>query len=248
MTMNMRAFTFLLTMLLVTLLATASVAETQQVDVIEVQNRPAETLIEVIRPLLPAGAAISASGNQLVVRSTPEEIAKLNLLIEELDRPLAQFLLSVRFAPDTGTRLDEQAAVRRYSTRRGAGYYQVRALEGYPSHIETTTELTDRVDLQAIYPGYLLLDREKRQLVGNFYATPRALGQDRITLAISTRTARDAGHRQLSQSYTGAITGKLGEWLAVGSTGQRHNESSARRRSTAATDRVIIYLKAERLE
>ncbi len=223
----------------------AAAAETQQVDIIVLKNRPAQTLIDVIRPLLAPGAGVSASGNQLVVRSTPEQIAELHLLIDQLDTPLTQFRLSVRLQADRGSQPDDDVVQR--STRRDSGSYTLLALEGYASQIRTAITLPDTVAADLVYPAYLFLDRGSRKLVSDFYATPRLLEGERVLIDISTQVARQSSGSEIDRSYSGAVTGQLGEWLAVGGTAI-DAAANSRRRSTGDSRQWTVYIKAERLQ
>jgi hypothetical protein len=89
--------------LLATLVALSCYAAELQLEIIPLKHRPAETLIDQIRPHMARNGSISASGNSLIIRSTPENLAQLHVLIDELDTPLAQLMISVRQGDRVGT-------------------------------------------------------------------------------------------------------------------------------------------------
>ncbi|BFM16227.1 secretin N-terminal domain-containing protein [Maricurvus nonylphenolicus] len=84
-------------------LSIACYAAELQLEIIPLKHRPAETLIDQIRPHMARNSTISASGNSLIIRSTAENIAQLHVLIDELDTPLAQLMISVRQGDRVGT-------------------------------------------------------------------------------------------------------------------------------------------------
>ncbi len=92
----------LLIILAFSCLSASVLAQQLQFEIIPLKHRPAETLIEQLRPLVKEPGSITASGNQLIIRSTREELAQLHLLIDELDNPLAQVIISVRHGDRVG--------------------------------------------------------------------------------------------------------------------------------------------------
>lgn len=71
-------------------------AENGHTEIIPMQHRPANVLLEDLRPLLDGKVKLTASGNKLIARGPRGEITALKLLVEELDQPLAQFRISIR--------------------------------------------------------------------------------------------------------------------------------------------------------
>jgi type II secretory pathway component GspD/PulD (secretin) len=92
----------LLFMLVISALSPSALAQQLQLEIIPLKHRPAATLIEQLRPLVKEPGSITASGNQLIIRSNRDELAQLHLLIDELDTPLAQVLISVRHGDRVG--------------------------------------------------------------------------------------------------------------------------------------------------
>jgi type II secretory pathway component GspD/PulD (secretin) len=82
-----------------------------------------------------------------------------------------------------------------------------------------------------------------------FYVTPRLSG-DRVTLEIGTARdrARSPGTGAVSiQHVSTVVSGRLGEWIAVGGSGENAEQTSellSRQRSSARDDRTIM-LKVE---
>ncbi|MBW6476597.1 MAG: nodulation protein NolW, partial [Chromatiales bacterium] len=108
------------------LLTLASPLAADELRLFELQHRSAEELIPMLRPLLPPQAGISGSGNTLMVRSTAQELAQLSEVLQQLDRPRRQLLISVQQGQQgqrnqSGIEVQgklDQPQTRLYSTRR----------------------------------------------------------------------------------------------------------------------------------
>lgn len=71
-------------------------ADSRKLEVIALKHRPAELLLPSLQGIASSDTQLTASGNQLIIRAAPYEMAQLRALIEQLDQPLAQFRISVR--------------------------------------------------------------------------------------------------------------------------------------------------------
>ena len=77
--------------LLIILLLTTSVcwADALKMEIFELANRPAEATIEMVKPLLSDEGTVLAEPrlNKLIVKDTPEVLAKVEALLQEIDQP-----------------------------------------------------------------------------------------------------------------------------------------------------------------
>src|SRR5512133_1565823 len=87
-------FRLLLGALLAPLLARA--AENQVLEVIPLGYRQAEDVIAMLRPLLAPGGTITGMKNQLVVRTTPANMAELKQVLASVDAAPRRLMISVR--------------------------------------------------------------------------------------------------------------------------------------------------------
>jgi type II secretory pathway component GspD/PulD (secretin) len=76
-------------------------------EVIDLRHRTAEQVLPDLRPLLAPGAVLTGQRNQLIVRTSPDNLAELRRALESLDRPARRLVISVRF-DDAST--DERSA------------------------------------------------------------------------------------------------------------------------------------------
>lgn len=102
-TLLSQAKRYLFVLISTLLLSATCIAGELQLEIIPLKHRPADTLIDQIRPHMARDGSISASGNSLIIRSTPDNLAQLHVLINELDTPLAQLMISVRQGDRVGT-------------------------------------------------------------------------------------------------------------------------------------------------
>jgi type II secretory pathway component GspD/PulD (secretin) len=77
------------------LYVTGSNAQQMQLEVIPLKNRTAEQIIEVIKSLIPSGATMSGMNNQLIIKSTPANLAEIKQLLNSIDQPLRRLLITV---------------------------------------------------------------------------------------------------------------------------------------------------------
>lgn len=88
-------------LLALTLLFTWSV-QAGELKIIQLHNRQADELIPVVQPLLDSSDAISGSGYQLIVRTTPQRFVQIEALVRQLDTAPQQLVISVRQGGSSG--------------------------------------------------------------------------------------------------------------------------------------------------
>jgi hypothetical protein len=84
--------------LCVTLIAMAAspvVLSDYPIEVIELQSRPLDEILPVIRPLIGANETATGMGNNLVIKASPQRVREIRKLLVELDRPPRRLLISV---------------------------------------------------------------------------------------------------------------------------------------------------------
>ena len=147
----------LLSLIFIALLTNISFAGETMTEVIPLFNRPASEVIPLISPLLEDTDRVIADGSNLIVKSAPERLGELIMLIDKLDAPLNNLIITViQSRHATARELNAAARVnlklpRNNQLKPGAGitghYYQtndqnsnestqiIRTLEGNPAHI-----------------------------------------------------------------------------------------------------------------
>ena len=69
-------------------------------EVIPLQHRSAEELIPILRPFLNEQGALSGSGYQLIVRTTPENLAQLRDILKRVDTAPRRLVITVKQSAD----------------------------------------------------------------------------------------------------------------------------------------------------
>src|SRR6185436_8700311 len=93
--MRLRATTNILAFCLV--LASAASLGQGAIEVIPLRHRTAEQVIPVLQPLLAPGGALSGQYNQLIVRTSPENLTQIRQVLDSIDQPARRLTILVRF-------------------------------------------------------------------------------------------------------------------------------------------------------
>jgi hypothetical protein len=202
------------------LLALASTlrVHAEAVVAIPLQHRLAEELLPILQPLLPAGAAMTGTGDVLIVRADDATLQQVREALATLDRPPRQLLITVGQAmrgtgsgasvrsSATVTTGDVQVGVNRPPAAASgarvvvqAGHDQielrdvsrVRAVEGRETYVALTTSrpFTSASTVHTGAHGVTQVHAASRDAQTGFVATPRLSG-DRVTLEISSSQQR----------------------------------------------------------
>lgn len=73
-------------------------AQETQLEILSLQYRLVDDVLPVLRPLVDQSGSLSGMNNQLIIRTTPENLAELKRVLAEIDRPLRSLRIHVRFA------------------------------------------------------------------------------------------------------------------------------------------------------
>jgi type II secretory pathway component GspD/PulD (secretin) len=227
-------------------------AQKTVLEVITLKYRTAEQVIPVLEPLIPKPGTLSGLQQQLIVRTTPANLADIKQVLTTLDAVPRRLLITVRqdAALDSG-RSDN---TRSLDSDRNTQTLQV--LEGNSAFIRTgqSVPLPQYQVSRTIVNGRIV-DRvidsvEYRDAMTGFYALPRLAG-DRVTLEISPQRdtpptpERNLPHGSVNvQRVATTVSGRLGEWIEIGRLAQGvSNEQSVvlgNTRGTSTDNRRIL--------
>lgn len=173
-----------------------AVAGDNVMEVIRLQNRPAEEIQPLVAPLMEAGEGLSGNGFDLIVKTTPARIENLRQVIRQLDAQQHNLVISVLqnshktaeqlnaeaglSISSRGVRFDGFQADTRDIERRHLAQ-QLRTLEGQAAHIQIGQ--IRQIDTAVLYaPGYGYPDNggnSQSPSPQNGYAYPPAGGVQR---------------------------------------------------------------------
>ena len=82
---------------------TASSGQNEQLEIIQLNNRPAEEVIPIIKPMLKPNDAITGSGYQLFLRTDAKTLGEVTRLLKVMDKAPRNLIISVRNNVDIGS-------------------------------------------------------------------------------------------------------------------------------------------------
>lgn len=234
-------------LLALAMLATPATGQ-NALEIIPLRHRTAEQVLPALRPLMEPGATLTGQGTQLIVRTSPGNLAELRQALEAIDRPLRRLQISVRFddaldaaarGVEAGGRVSNRGAridIRASDSQSTAGErvdQRLQVLEGGRAFI-FTGQSTPVLD------GTVM-----RETASGFDAIPRLAGGG-VVVEITQRRETLAQQQGLSTT----VSGRLGEWLEVGGAVENASRDdrgilSANSRRSAESRRV--WLKVEEL-
>ena len=266
-----------------------------ELEIIALKHRRVEELLPIIQPLLDKGDVASGMNYQLILRTSPRNLAQIRELLESLDIAPRSLKITVMQNVDSETvaRLAEASGSVGLSretriTVPGSGNnsglnvelgqgqdklkahvistrsleddrqtQQLRVLEGNRALVRSgqSVPVPQRQVIQNQW-GTQVIDSTQYQEVGSgFYVLPRVNG-DRVTLEISAQNdslAPNSGSNPTMriQQTSSVISGRLGEWLEVGGSGQRKNsdDTTVSTRSASRThEQRTVLIKVEEVE
>lgn len=233
-----------------------SSAVADDLELVQLQNRPAQELISILKPHLETGEAMTGRGYQLILRASPQRRDELKSLIRQLDAELAQLRISVRRADAAEMRaenqrlqgnlhvlngsVDGQARIKLHRTERKGSdrdRYVVNTLEGQPAFIAEGLAFPAVGSSVQIINGRRIVTNELQyqQLESGFYALARVHG-DQVTVTASPQREQlspGGGGRIESSALITTVRGPLGQWLQLGGV-----DSQEQRQSTGTLHRT----------
>ncbi|MGQ0545858.1 MAG: secretin N-terminal domain-containing protein [Betaproteobacteria bacterium] len=193
-------------------------------EIITLRHRTAEQVVPALRPLLEPGGTLSGQRNQLIVRTSPANLADLRLALEALDRPARRLLISVRFDESRDAAVGRIEASGSLSDR--GSRFELRAQE-------SRTASGERVDqrVQVLEGSRVVIYSGRSRPVRQRIHTPGGVVPQEVTVVHDPATGFEVVARltgrgvQLdilgqsgSQQASSSVEAALGQWIHLGST------------------------------
>lgn len=163
-------------------------------EVIPLRYRTADQVIPILRPLLEPGGALSGQFNQLIVRTSPANLAQIRQALEAIDQPQRRLTISVRF---DGADDRFRGGVQRSSVDERVDQ-RMQVLEGGRAYISSGQS---RIHAQA---------------ETGFAVVPRVSGSSVILEIATQQEAFVRGGAIQGQRAVSSVSGRLGEWIELG--------------------------------
>jgi hypothetical protein len=172
-------------------------------------------VLPTLQPLVESGGTLAGQGNQLLVRTSPANLAELRRALETIDQPARRLEVSVRF-DDVFDASRRSVGVRGRAGSDGARV-EIRARESSASVQEQVDQRLQVLEgsRATIYVGNSQPVRERR-----FIQTPGGVVSQEVTVLQDTRMGFEVVPRVAGSVVQVEIAGANGHTTASGSLGE----------------------------
>jgi hypothetical protein len=214
-------------------------------EVISLRHRTAEQVIPVLRPLLAPGGALSGQYNQLIVRTSPENLAQLRVALDAIDRAPRRLEISVRFDNIQENSRSGIQTDARVSSRGASADIRIQ---------DSRAAQDARVDqrMQVMEGGQAYISAGESRIYGQagtgFTVMPRLSG-NHVSLDIAAQQdAFTRGGAIQGQQAVTTVSARLGEWVELGgaqsySTRADGGLQSSRDRTSSENRRIWVKVE-----
>ena len=261
------------TLLTVTIALWVGLAGAQQMEIVELQSKSVEQVLPVLMPLLEPGGTLTGMNNQLFLRASPRNRAEIKKALAALDKPTRRLIIRTsqnRESENNAQGAEASGQVVLGSTRRSNAQAQVwstksvrgenagqmvQTVEGGQAFIQIGRSLPIPMRQAVIGSGGAIVSETVvyKDVGSGFYAVPHLNGQN-VTIEISQQADNVASHRSgtiSTQRLSTTVSGRLGEWIALGGSGRQAtgNQNGGFSISTSdARDNRSTWLMVEEVE
>ncbi len=242
-----------------------------EMTTIYMQHRLPEEVVKLIKPLLHADERVVPSPKGLIVMAEPQRIGEIRQLVNQLDRPSKQFIVSVvQTGKLSAQQLNTQTGFEARIPVNNPGHWKGR-VRGNINHSETENSIGTRQTIKVLEghfgffevgedqpvsviesDGYYSYSRKlgyKKATTG-FQILPRMLGDCRVRLLISPwsvnqRSSSDGSYAR--QSAETSLEIALGEWFELGAHRQdqqqrQNNQLGYQSRGRQQQTKILIKI------
>ena len=261
----------MLTLRVLLLLLCSFTVFAEEIVILPLHHRLPEQVLPTLEPLVAPGGSIVGAGNQLFVRTSPENLLDLQKVLQAIDQPLRRVLISVRQGNGSNQhdqalqinqgniRLGKQTQINingevRQGEHSGSQQttQQVQTVEGSPAQIYLGQSLPIAMHQVWLDHGQPTISDSVHYVdIGTgFSAQPRISGEN-VFLTISPLQQQMNGGNIEQSSLNTTVSGRLGQWLSIGSStiasSQQHRGLSGSS-SQQGTQQQQVWLKVDLLE
>jgi type II secretory pathway component GspD/PulD (secretin) len=91
-------------------------SDSMTLEVIQLKHRMTDDVIEILRPMVVPGGTVTGMNNQLIIKTTPANLAEIKTILDSLDRSPRRLMISVKQDVSGQIQSREQSVSGRYST------------------------------------------------------------------------------------------------------------------------------------
>lgn len=243
-------------------------------EIFDLKSRTAEEIIPIIKPLVSRDTFLSGQSYQLFVRGTAADIKLVTDLLQRIDSPLRNLLVSVRQVNKNQAKQDEidfmakiksgkltldinssgsgsQLRLKRFGTKKShENTHSVRVLEGHPAYVYTGTSKPVKTQ-EAFAKGKTSAyqySTQYKQASSGFYALPWVVN-DRVTIEINPQQQNfKQGNVIATHDISTVIKGRVGQWITLGGLDESSDVSQkglASKTFGTQRDEMVTQVKVE---
>jgi hypothetical protein len=236
-------------------------------EIIPLKHRTVDQVLPVLQPLLAPGGTLSGQSGQLIVRTSPQNLAEIRQALDAIDRPSRRLRILVRFddalesssrdlsASGTISSRGSQIELRGQETQSGASEridQSLQVVEGGTAWISTgqSRTLPQRQRIQT--PAGVVAQETfvVQEASTGFAVQPRLTGTTvHLDIAPQREMLGPRGTMQ-SQRVATSATGRLGEWFEIGgvvAASTRDERGIASSGRAAGSESRRVWVKVEEL-
>ena len=244
----------MLSLALISVLASAPVLAETEFKIISLQHRFASDLLPTITPMVGLDGTATGMNNQLILRAQPERMREIETLIEKLDAARVNRRITVSNSLQQNSQssnIEARGTVRsgnvtisntkrrqinggnivierNTSTMRQTGNQFINVLDGERAFISSGQIVPFTQEWVSITRRYVQIERitDWREVTTGFAVRPRTIG-NQVELEITPRISsmNQQGFIDFNELST-VVSLSLGEWLDIGGTMQNKDEIS----------------------
>lgn len=249
---------------LLALILLTSAVQAASITTIQLNNRPAEEIIPIVKPMLGAGEVITGSGYKLFLRASPQSLQQVRDIVDALDSAAKVLQISVFQGSerDLKTRsVSGNLQIDNGNTSVGIGNDKNKSagsisynsgnvsgdINASSTHQRESSNPVHQLRVSEGTEGFIQTGKQIPYLTGyssteykdvttGFYVLPRIHG-DRVTLQIrpfKNSLAKADGNIDTQSAQT-TISGRIGEWLPLGGVSEQSRRSQSSLGSSRST-------------
>ncbi len=236
-------------------------------EIIKLQQRPAESIQPLLEPLLEPSERIIANADSIILKVRPANLESMVQLIKKLDQPIRQFVIQVlQSHAQSADQLDLELRSRlhypssaylrgQYGDSRGLSDSQnlqtLRTMEGKSALIKIGEQrpfYQIRLWPYAYGQNAYSIDSQWLDISTGFAVTPRSSG-NKILLEISPWSSQFTNKQTVAtrQAVT-TVTVPAGKWVAIGevrSASYQQQQGFLKHSRSSQLDNSKIYIRVE---
>ncbi len=212
-----------------------SLANAYELEIINLNHRPASDIIPVIQPLLAKDGSLSGEQYVLFIKTSDKNLRQLKSVITMLDANLRQLSIAImqeseatlkRYGFNISGKLQKKTKAKVYSTQHAANnlrQQQIQVTEGQWATIQTGISVPS-ISRAKNANGTITESIQYKTIVTRLKIQPQIVG-NKVNLKIESSVGSKTTSK--TQRLNTTVQGKLNQWIALGGVRSAVDNSSS---------------------